>query len=144
MNMNRRTFLRSTALGVVGLAASRRSEAAEARIDSRPNILYIFADDLSRRAVGCYPEAHDWVKTPNIDRLAKEGVRFATCYTGAWRQPARATALSGRLQHGIEWLRAGRKPGNNSGKQRCPFWPAAFRKGGISHGHDRQVAYRQE
>jgi len=132
--MNRRTFLRNSALGAVGLIASAHSEAAGTSTASRPNILYIFADDLSHRAIGCYPEAHDWVKTPNIDRLAKEGVRFATCYTGAWCQPARATALSGKLQHGIDWMRTGRKRGNRSGEQPCPFWPATFRKAGYHTG----------
>ena len=45
------------------------------------NILYIFTDDQSHRTVSCYPEAHPWVYTPNIDRLAREGVRFANCVT---------------------------------------------------------------
>ena len=49
---------------------------------NRPNILYIFTDDQSIRTISCYPEAHTWVKTPNIDKLAKEGVRFSYCYTG--------------------------------------------------------------
>ena len=66
----------------------------------KPNILYIFTDDQSIRSVSCYPEAHDWVKTPNIDRLAKEGVRFTHCYTGAWCMPSRVTALTGLLPHG--------------------------------------------
>jgi arylsulfatase A-like enzyme len=70
-----------------------------------PNILYIFTDDQSHRSVSCYPEAHPWVRTPNVDRLAQEGVRFSTCYTGAWCAPSRATALKARLQHSIESLR---------------------------------------
>ena len=37
----------------------------------RPNILFIYTDDHSHRTVGCYPEAYDWVRTPNIDALAK-------------------------------------------------------------------------
>ena len=63
------------------------------------NILYIFTDDQSLRSVSCYPEAHSWVNTPNIDRLAREGVRFANCYTGAWCAPSRATYLN-RRRHG--------------------------------------------
>ena len=35
------------------------------------NILYIFTDDQSFRSVSCYPEAHSWISTPNIDRLAQ-------------------------------------------------------------------------
>ena len=45
--------------------------------DDRPNILVIYTDDHSHRSVSCYPEAWEWVKTPNIDRLAARGVRFA-------------------------------------------------------------------
>jgi len=101
----------------------------------RPNILYIFTDDQSIRSVSCYPEAHPWVKTPNIDRLAAEGVRFATCYTGAWCMPSRATALPGKLQHGIETMRmVGRYPGSTYDPEACPFWPRVFRKNGYVTG----------
>ena len=112
-----------------GLAESRLPEA------TRPNILYIFTDDQSIRSVGCYPEAHEWVKTPNIDRLAQEGVRFTHCYTGAWCMPWRATALTGKLQHGIESMRmVGSYPGSTYDHDKCPFWPEVFRKNGYYTG----------
>ena len=38
---------------------------------AQPNILFIYTDDHTYRSVSCYPEAWDWVKTPNIDALAK-------------------------------------------------------------------------
>ena len=44
--------------------------------EKRPNILLIYTDDQSHRTVSCYPEAYDWVKTPHIDQLAKDGIRF--------------------------------------------------------------------
>ena len=97
---------------------------------SRPNILYIFADDMSYRAVGSYPGAHDWVQTPNLDRIAHEGVRFDTCYTGAWCQPARATALTGKLQHGVQWL--SKDP--PAERMADSYWPVAFRKAGYHTG----------
>lgn len=97
---------------------------------SRPNILYIFADDMSYRAVGSYPGAHDWVQTPNLDRIAHEGVRFDTCYTGAWCQPARATALTGKLQHGVQWLSKD-PPAERTADS---YWPVAFRKAGYHTG----------
>ena len=46
----------------------------------RPNILFIYTDDQSTRTVGCYEDAFDFVKTPNIDALAKSGVRFSRAY----------------------------------------------------------------
>ncbi len=48
----------------------------------RPNILFIYTDDHSYRTVGCYPEAYPFVKTPNIDALAANGVRFKYAYIG--------------------------------------------------------------
>ena len=53
------------------------------------------------RSVSCYPEAHSWISTPNIDRLAHEGMRFSNCYTSAWCAPSRATYLTGKLPHGV-------------------------------------------
>ena len=58
-----------------------------------PNILLIFADDQSYKTVGCYPESYPWIKTPNIDALAKSGVRFHGAYLGAWCMPSRAALL---------------------------------------------------
>ena len=42
----------------------------------RPNILFIFTDDQSHRTVSAYEDALSWAKTPHIDRLAEEGIRF--------------------------------------------------------------------
>ena len=58
-----------TVLLMSALAPSVRLHAAQ----RRPNILFIYTDDQSHRTVGCYPEAFDWVRTPNIDRLAERG-----------------------------------------------------------------------
>ncbi|MFP6612421.1 MAG: sulfatase-like hydrolase/transferase [Pirellulales bacterium] len=111
-------------------AAADAADTADTSTGSRPNILYIFTDDQSIRSVGCYPEAHDWVRTPNLDRLASEGVRFTTCYTGAWCQPSRATALTGRLQHGIHALSKKPPPGRIADS----YWPTEFRKAGYHTG----------
>ena len=64
-------------------AAVSQTAAAE-----RPNILFIYTDDHSHRTVSCYPEAYDWVQTPNIDRLATNGVRFTHAYIGTWCMPS--------------------------------------------------------
>src|ERR1043165_6466348 len=42
----------------------------------QPNILFIYTDDQSYKTLSCYPEAYRWVKTPNLDRLARMGIRF--------------------------------------------------------------------
>jgi len=63
--------------------------------EAPPNIVWIWADNLAYADLGCYgsPDA----KTPNVDRLAKEGVRFTQYYTAhTVCSPARAALLTGR------------------------------------------------
>lgn len=97
---------------------------------SQPNILYVFTDDQSRRSVGCYPESHEWVDTPSLDQLAKAGVRFTRCYTGAWCQPSRACMLTGKLQHAHDTLRITNYPMAEYDPKQLRFWPSVFRKNG--------------
>ena len=102
----------------------------------RPNILFIFTDDQSHRTVSCYPESYDWVQTPNIDALARRGVRFTHAYIGTWCMPSRATMLTGHHQFGVESMRMqGTYPGSTYDPQRCPFWPRVFRKHGYTTAH---------
>ena len=95
-----------------------------------PNILYIFTDDQSLRSVSAYEEAHDWVRTPNIDSLAESGMRFRTCYTGASCQMSRAMMMTGRMQHAIKSMDVTRYPAADYDPTIQPFWPANFRKNG--------------
>ncbi len=68
-------------------------------LTERPNVLFILCDDLRPDALGCYGSPH--VKTPNIDRLAAEGVRFRNAFcTTSLCSPSRASILSGRYAHG--------------------------------------------
>ncbi|MDY0167090.1 MAG: sulfatase-like hydrolase/transferase [Thermoguttaceae bacterium] len=97
----------------------------------RPNILFIYTDDQSYRTVSCYPEAYPWARTPNIDRLADEGVRFGPVYIGTWCLPSRASLLTGLHPTGIRSLHsAGRYPGGTYDPAQCPFWPSVFRRHG--------------
>ncbi len=70
-------------LGLVFLAVFGKLTAKAAE-EKQPNILFIYTDDHSHRTVSCYPEAFDWVDTPNIDALAANGVKFASAYIGSW------------------------------------------------------------
>ncbi|MGB7344170.1 MAG: sulfatase-like hydrolase/transferase [Pirellulaceae bacterium] len=102
----------------------------------RPNILFIYTDDQSHRTVGCYPDSYDWVQTPNIDQLARQGVRFDHAYIGAWCMPSRASMLTGLHQHGIESMRMeGTYPGSAYDPDQCRFWPSAFRASGYTTAH---------
>jgi arylsulfatase A-like enzyme len=76
-----------------GLLASTRVQAA-----ARPNIVLILADDLGFSDVGSYGGE---IPTPNIDRLAAEGVRFTQFYNAARCSPTRASLLTGRTPHAV-------------------------------------------
>lgn len=121
-----------TCLCLTAVAVHSEVTAAE----KRSNILVIFTDDQPYKTLGCYPESPDWVRTPNIDRLASRGVRFERAYLGSWCMPSRASLLTGRLQHGIESMRMeGTYPGSVYDPQQCPFVPMEFRRQGYFTAH---------
>jgi len=63
-----------------------------------PNILFIMADDHAAKAISAYGEGIN--KTPNIDRIATEGVRLNHCYvTNSICTPSRAAILTGTYNH---------------------------------------------
>lgn len=101
-----------------------------------PNILYIFADDLSYRNVSAYKESYPWIHTPNIDQLAKRGVRFTHAYIGTWCMASRASQLTGLLPHAIESMRSTEPyPSATYDPAQCHFWPAVFRRNGYQTAH---------
>jgi len=59
----------------------------------KPNIIYIYADDLGHGMLSCYGQKQ--FTTPNMDRLAKEGIRCTRAYGTAFCAPARASLLTG-------------------------------------------------
>lgn len=64
----------------------------------RPNILFIFSDDHALKGIGAY--GSKFAKTPNLDRLAKEGMLFRHCMvTNSICGPSRATVLTGKYNH---------------------------------------------
>lgn len=116
------------ALLAICIAWAAPAFAAEPK---QPNILFIYADDQSYRTVSCYPEAYDWVDTPNIDALARNGVRFSHAYIGTWCMPSRATMLTGLQQYGVQTMRMeGEYPGSVYDPEKCRFWPSVFRDQG--------------
>ena len=91
-----RTLLRSAALGL-GLLAAWPIAAMADHHEAKPNIVFILADDLGYGDVGCYnPEAK--APTPNIDRLAREGMRFTDAHSPSTVcTPTRYSLLTGRM-----------------------------------------------
>ena len=61
----------------------------------KPNIIYIYADDLGYGELGAYGQSI--IKTPNLDRMAKEGMRFTQHYAGApVCAPSRCMLMTGK------------------------------------------------
>lgn len=84
-----------------GLIAPPQHAEAAPEPAARPNIVWIFSDDHSYQTIGAYGgRLRSLNPTPNIDRLAKEGMRFDRCYVGnSICAPSRATLLTGKHSH---------------------------------------------
>ncbi len=80
------------AMSLVWAAAARANAASP----PRPNVIIILADDMGFSDVGCYGGE---VRTPSIDRLASEGVRFTQFYNTARCCPTRASLMTGLYPH---------------------------------------------
>ncbi len=87
---NRFSLLVCVLVGLCGAVTSTQAAAAQ------PNIIIILADDLGWRDLGCYGNTFN--ETPNIDRLAKQGMRFTQFYAGPVCSPTRANLMSGQDQ----------------------------------------------
>jgi len=95
--MNRREFLRIVGLGAAAVGG-RSLAAAPAKSKARPNIIFIMADDLGYGHLGCYGQKK--IRTPHVDKLADEGMRFTDFYAGyTVCAPSRSVLMTG-LHHG--------------------------------------------
>ncbi|MCA8987040.1 MAG: arylsulfatase [Planctomycetaceae bacterium] len=88
---------------VPGLICLLNTSLNAADSASRPNIILIMADDLGYAELGCYGQK--WIRTPTIDQLAEEGIRFTSFYSGnAVCAPSRCCLLTGK-HPGHAWVR---------------------------------------
>lgn len=72
--------------------------SSEALAQSKPNIILIIADDVSWDDIGCY--GNKAIRTPNLDRLAREGIRFNNVFvTASSCSPSRSSIITGRYPH---------------------------------------------
>jgi arylsulfatase len=85
-----------TSLGIACLAICAMTTTIEAKLpaapQSQPNIVFILVDDMGYSDIGCYGGE---IKTPNLDRLAQNGLRFTQMHNTAKCYPSRATLLTG-------------------------------------------------
>jgi arylsulfatase A-like enzyme len=86
-------FISAVVIASLCLSVVQAKEAAK-----RPNVLFVFTDDHAAHAIGAYGSKIN--KTPNLDRLAKEGMLFKNCFcTNSICGPSRAVILTGKHSH---------------------------------------------
>jgi arylsulfatase A-like enzyme len=83
---------------IVPLCLSNLIPALQSQPPQRPNIVYIMSDDHAYQAISAYGGAlKDLAPTPNIDRIARDGMRFDRCLvTNSISGPCRAVVLTGK------------------------------------------------
>jgi len=98
-DFTRREFLSTAGIGLAGAMAAPMFlqnciRPKNQLSGSKPNIIFIMADDLGYGELGCYGQ--EAIQTPNIDRMAGEGLKFSECYTGGAKcAPSRSVLLTG-------------------------------------------------
>lgn len=103
------SFKYTSLLIILFLIPGVELQSAEEKQNSRPNILVILCDDLGYGDLACY--GHPQIKTPHIDHLASQGIRFTDCYASApVCSPSRAGLLTGRTPNRVgvyDWIPEG-------------------------------------
>jgi arylsulfatase A-like enzyme len=163
LRFTRREFLMSAAGVGIFAAAGRFGRAAETIAGrGKPNFLIIVADDMGYSDAGCYGGE---IETPNLDRLAAEGLRFTQCYSTGRCWPSRTSLLTGYYPQQVRmdppqgplpaWTRVAPhylKPQGyrcyHSGKWHLMGAPKAIADGGfdrsyLQHDGDRHFSPRQ-
>lgn len=105
--------------------AASTGMAKETAVDNRPNIIVVMADDMGFSDLGCYGGE---IRTPAIDRLAAQGVRFAQFYNCNVCGPSRASLMTGCYP----WI-VGQEPGRSifaNLKRNCATIPELLRQSG--------------
>jgi len=88
------------ALGILAAVTSLVAAEQSFAQQTQPNILFIFCDDLTCQAISAYGENRHLLQTPNMDRIAAQGMRFDRCLvTNSICGPSRATILTGKYSH---------------------------------------------
>ena len=92
----RRSFLKASGAVALSLSIAPWQRCSTAKIP--PNVILIIGDDISWDDFGCY--AHPTIRTPNVDKLASEGIRFTNAFlTASSCSPSRCSIIAGRYPH---------------------------------------------
>ena len=135
--MVRRTLILGTIAAAIVVSACRGT-ANRVEAPGRPNILVILLDDLRWDALGY--AGHPHVRTPQIDRIANEGVNFRNAFsTTSLCSPSRASLLSGVYAH-----RHGVTNNFTELPAALETFPKVLQRAGLRHRLRRQVAHGRE
>ena len=143
-DIHRRDFLKTISLSAAALTIPGCVSAAReltSRSPRGPNIVFIMADDMGYGDVGCY-NSESKIPTPNIDRLAKQGIRFTDAHSpSAVCTPTRYGVLTGRYCWRT-WLKSGVVGGytNPLIEPSCTTVGSLLQKQGYPDGLYRQMA----
>ncbi len=137
MTLSRRAFLREAGLAVLTTATlSRHSRSAPP--PRKPNIIFILADDLGYGDLGCFGQQK--IRTPNLDRMAAEGMRFTQFYAGdTVCAPSRCSFMTGRhtghctVRGNVDVLMKPEEVTVGKVLQRAGYSTACIGKWGIGH-----------
>lgn len=128
--------------GCPAFAQGRSSQKARSvRADARPNVVFILVDDLGWKDLGVYGST--FYETPNIDRLARQGMLFTDAYAAApICSPTRAAILTGQYSARLritDWI-----PGRGGLDRNALYWhyPHYSNQGGTPASAVRHGAYK--
>lgn len=108
--ISRRHFLQQLS-NITALSLLQTCSRNQVRIKEKPNIILILADDLGYNDLSCYGNRE--IRTPNIDKIAAQGVRFTSFYANAPEcTPTRTALLTGRYQQRVGGLECALGIGN--------------------------------
>lgn len=140
--MNKELLLGSTLL--MGILPSINAQKAKPQHRSRPNVVFILADDLGYGDLSCYGQ--EKFETPNIDEIAQHGMRFTQCYSGTTvSAPSRCCLVTGMhsghaaIRGNIEQKPEGQFPLPDGAQtifhdfQKAGYHTAAFGKWGLGY-----------
>ncbi len=116
--MNKNHICNPTLMSVVALGTLTASCKEARPIEKQPNVIYILADDLGIGDIGCYGQTK--IQTPNLDKLASQGMRFTEHYAGSTvSAPSRSSLMTG-LHTGHTPIRGNREMKDAEGQNPMP------------------------
>lgn len=130
-NILKQRVLLVIAFGILSLSGFFEI-TAQTDSGSPPNIIVLFTDDMGYGDLSSY--GHPTIRTPNIDQLAKSGVRFTSFYTANWCVPSRTQLMTGRYETRVDFGGSTSVDGNGGLPDREVTLAEALKQAGYDTG----------